>query len=81
MTSEYSLTVVIDKIYEYQLALEAALMELVHLTQQQRHEIAGENACDALKRIGEDSSLIKQGLAHLRTIHKEKAVRRKPTFS
>lgn len=71
MTSEYSLPVVIEKMYENQLALEAALMELVLLTEQQGNEIAGENARGALERIGENSGFIKQGLARLRTIHKD----------
>ncbi|MFJ5236998.1 hypothetical protein ACIP86_09775 [Pseudomonas neuropathica] len=65
MPSEYSLPVVLEKIYENQLALEAALMELVLLTEHQGNEAIGENARCALERIGENAGFIKQGLARL----------------
>ncbi|WP_460120323.1 hypothetical protein [Pseudomonas sp. H3_G09] len=68
MASEYSLTVVLDKIYENQLGLEAALMELVLLVEQQGYETIGENARVALERIGENAGFIKQGLARLRAL-------------
>ncbi|WP_223527746.1 hypothetical protein [Pseudomonas sp. A-RE-23] len=70
MASEYSLPAVLEKIYENQLALESALMELVLLTEQQGYEAAGENARGALEQIGENAGFIKQGLARL--ISKEK---------
>lgn len=70
MASEYSLNVVLEKMYENQLGLEAALMELVLLVEQQGYEAVGENARSALERIGENAGFIKQGLAHL--IAKEK---------
>ncbi|MFM9379640.1 hypothetical protein [Pseudomonas sp. UV AK001] len=65
MANEYSLPVVLDKIYENQLALEAALMELVLLAEQQGNDAVGENARCALERIGENAGFIKQGLARL----------------
>ncbi|RON66639.1 hypothetical protein BK669_00585 [Pseudomonas fluorescens] len=71
MASEYSLPIVLEKIYENQLALEAALMELVLLTEQQGHEAVGENARVALERIGENAGFIRQGLAQLRAIDQE----------
>lgn len=70
MLSEYSLPVVLEKIYENQLALEAALMEMVLLTERQGNEDTAENARCALERIGENAGFIKQGLARL--IAKEK---------
>lgn len=71
MASEYSLPVVLEKIYENQLALEAALMELVLLSERQGYETVGENARSALERVGENSGFIKQGLARLRTMEKD----------
>ena len=71
MASEYSLTVVLDKMYENQLGLEAALIELVLLVEQQGHEAVGENARVALERIGENAGFIKQGIARLRATGKE----------
>lgn len=65
MASEYSLTVVLEKIYENQLGLEAALMELVLLVEQQGYATVGENARASLERIGENAGFIKQGLARL----------------
>lgn len=70
MSSEYSLSVVIEKMYENQLGLEAALMELVLLVEQQGYKAEGENARVALERIGENAGFINQGLARLRTIEK-----------
>jgi hypothetical protein len=71
MSSEYSLTVVLEKIYENQLGLEAALMELVLLVEQQGYEAVGENARGALERIGENAGFIKQGFARLKKIENE----------
>ncbi|WP_236181508.1 hypothetical protein [Pseudomonas sputi] len=65
MASEYSLPVVLDKIYENQLALEAALMELVLLAEQGGYHAVGENARVALERIGENAGFINQGIARL----------------
>lgn len=71
MASEYSLPVVLEKIYENQIALEAALMELVLLTEQQGNAAVGENARCALGRIAENAGFIKQGLARLRALKNE----------
>ncbi|EXF94568.1 hypothetical protein HK44_001020 [Pseudomonas fluorescens HK44] len=60
MASEYSLTVVLEKMYENQLGLEAALMELVLLVEQQGYEPVGENA-----------GFNHQGLARLRNLEKD----------
>ncbi|WP_435037458.1 hypothetical protein [Pseudomonas neuropathica] len=65
MASEYSLTVVLEKMYENQLGLEAALMELVPLIESQGNETIGENARVALERTGENAGFIKQGIARL----------------
>lgn len=71
MASEYSLTVVIEKMHQNQLGLEAALMELVLLVEQQGYETIGENAGVALERIGENAGFINQGLARLRNQEKD----------
>lgn len=71
MASEYSLSIVLEKMYENQLGLEAALMELVLLVEQQGYETVGDNARVALERIGENAGFVKQGLARLRTLDKE----------
>lgn len=68
MASEYSLSVVLEKMYENQLGLEATMMELVLLVEQKGHGAVGENARAALERIGENAGFIKQGLARLRAI-------------
>ncbi len=66
MASEYSLPVVLEKINENQLALEAAIMELTLLVEQQGQKDVGENIRVALDRIGENAGFIKQGIARLR---------------
>lgn len=66
MSDEYSLGDVLERIYQNQLGLEAALMELtLHAEQQGLAEI-GENVRGALWVIGENAGYIKQGLAKLR---------------
>ncbi len=65
-SSEYSLPDTLERIYENQLALEAALMELTLLVERQGNFEAGENARGALHTIGENAGHIKQGLARLR---------------
>lgn len=62
---EYSLPDVLERIYENQLALEAALMELTFLVERQGHVDAGNNVRGALHTIGENAGHIKQGLARL----------------
>lgn len=63
---EYSLTDTLERIYENQLALEAALMELTLLVESQGHKDAGQNVRGALEAIGENAGHIKQGLARLK---------------
>ncbi|GGK45222.1 hypothetical protein SAMN04490189_4458 [Pseudomonas koreensis] len=71
MASEYSLSTVLEKIYENQIAIEAALMEVVLLVEQQGHHQAGDNARAALDRIGKNAGFIKQGVARLRNKEKD----------
>jgi hypothetical protein len=63
---EYSLTDTLERIYENQLALEAALMELTLLVESKGNAEAGDNVRGALEAIGENAGHIKQGLARLR---------------
>ncbi|WP_448124162.1 hypothetical protein [Pseudomonas veronii] len=65
---EYSLTDTLERIYENQLALEAALMELTLLVESQGHAEVGDNVRGALEVIGENAGHIKQGLARLRAL-------------
>ena len=68
MTAPYSLTDTLERIYENQLAVEAALMELTLIIVSQGHVEAGENIQGALHAIGENAGHIKQGLARLKGI-------------
>ncbi|NWD81006.1 hypothetical protein HX891_11540 [Pseudomonas reactans] len=63
MASEYSLTEVLERFYQNQLALEAALMELTLWTEKPNALEVGENIRGALHTIGENAGHIKQGLA------------------
>lgn len=65
MPDEYSLPALLERIYENQVALEAALMELVLVVERLGSVDAGDNARGALERIGENAGFIKQGLARL----------------
>ena len=66
MTSEYSLTDVLERFYQNQLALEAAVMELTLWADEQQNALeVGENVRGALHTIGENAGHIKQGLARL----------------
>jgi len=67
MTGEYSLSDVLERMYENQLGLEAALMELTLLAEKQDFTDVGENVRGALWAIGENAGHIKQGLAKLRS--------------
>ncbi|WP_289329492.1 hypothetical protein [Pseudomonas sp. 'CRE Jenny 4'] len=66
MASEYSLVDVLERMYENQLALEAAIMELVLWTEQRGEFTTGENVRGALQTFGENAGHIKQGLARLK---------------
>lgn len=67
MIKEYSLADLLEKMYENQLALEAALMELTLQFEAQGVTDLGENVRGALFVIGENAGHIRQGLAKLRT--------------
>lgn len=73
MPTEYSLPDTLERIYENQLALEAALMELTLWVERQGGAEAGENVRGALHTIGENAGHIKQGLAKLRLQHRDGA--------
>ncbi|QYM66721.1 hypothetical protein K1X80_16850 [Pseudomonas sp. So3.2b] len=66
MPSPYSLPDTLERIYENQLALEAAIMELTLLVESQGSVKAGGNVRGALETIGENAGHIKQGLARPR---------------
>jgi len=67
MSGEYSLPNLLERMYENQLALEAALMELTLQSEKQGLDEVGNNIRGALFVIGENAGHIKQGLAKLRT--------------
>ncbi|MEE4086420.1 hypothetical protein [Pseudomonas viridiflava] len=69
MMTEYSLSDVLERIYQNQLALEAALMELTLQVEAQGHADVGDNVRGALEAIGENAGHIKQGLARLNKLH------------
>lgn len=68
MPSEYSLSDVLERMYQNQLALEAALMELTLQIEAQGQAELGENIRGALDTIGENAGHIKQGLARLKKL-------------
>jgi len=65
MASEYSLPDVLERLYQNQLALEAAVMELTLWAEKQNSLEVGDNVRGALHTIGENAGHIKQGLALL----------------
>ncbi len=67
MAGEYSLPDLLERMYENQLALEAALMELALQSEKQGMDEVGNNVRGALFVIGENAGHIKQGFAKLRT--------------
>lgn len=66
MSAEYSLADLLERMYENQLALEAALMELALESENQGLSEVGDNVRGALFVIGENAGHIKQGLARLK---------------
>ena len=68
MPSEYSLSDVLERMYQNQLALEAALMELTLHAEKQGMSEVGDNVRGALWAIGENAGHIKQGLARLKKL-------------
>lgn len=67
MAMEYSLSDVLERMYENQLALEAALMELVLKNESQGSDDVGANIRGALYVIEQNAGHIKQGLAKLKS--------------
>ncbi|MBH3405812.1 hypothetical protein I5P86_12185 [Pseudomonas glycinae] len=67
MSEEYSLSDVLERMYENQLALEAALMELTLHAEMRGLSEVGENVRGALFAIAENAGHIKQGFAKLRS--------------
>ncbi|WP_447789251.1 hypothetical protein [Pseudomonas farris] len=66
MLGEYSLPDVLERIYENQLALEAAIMELTLLIEEQGAQEVGGNVRGALWTMSENTGYIRQGLARLK---------------
>lgn len=67
MSDKYSLSDVLERMYQNQLALEAALMELSLQAEKQGLTEVGENIRGTLWTIGENAGFIKQGLAKVRS--------------
>lgn len=74
MRTEYSLSDVLERIYDNELALEAVIMELVLLIESQGHTEVGDNIRGTLQVIGENAGHIKQGLAKLNLQDREDGV-------
>lgn len=68
MPSEYSLSDVLGRLYENQEALQAAIMELALLVEEQGAQEVGGNVRGALWTMGENAGHIKQGLARLKKL-------------
>jgi hypothetical protein len=68
MPSEYSLSDVLERLYENQQALQAAIMELTLLVEEQGAQEVGGNIRGALWTMGENAGHIKQGLARLKKL-------------
>lgn len=66
MPGDYSLSDVLERLYENQEALQAAIMELTLLVEEQGAQEVGGNIRGALWTMGENAGHIKQGLAKLR---------------
>jgi hypothetical protein len=68
MPSDYSLSDVLERLFENQQALEAAIMELTLLIEEQGAQVVGGNVRGALWTMGENAGHIKQGLARLKKL-------------
>jgi hypothetical protein len=69
MASDYSLSDVLERLFENQQALEAAIMELTLLIEEQGAQEVGGNVRGALWTMGENAGHIKQGLARLKKLN------------
>jgi hypothetical protein len=67
MSDKYSLSDVLERMYQNQLAFEAALMELTLQAEKQGLTEVGENIRVSLWTIGDNAGFIKQGLAKVRS--------------
>jgi hypothetical protein len=67
MADEYSLSDVLERMYQNQLGLEAALMELTLHLEKQGWVDVGDNVRGSLWAIGENAGHIKQGFAKLKS--------------
>ncbi|UVM33413.1 hypothetical protein [Pseudomonas sp. B21-019] len=68
MPSDYSLSDVLERLYENQQAVEAAVMELtLQIEKQGAREVDG-NVRGALWTMGENAGHIRQGLARLKKL-------------
>ncbi|QJI28954.1 hypothetical protein HKK55_09595 [Pseudomonas sp. ADAK18] len=72
MPNQHSLPAVLEKIYENQLALEAAIMELALAIERQGDEAVGENVREALSTIGKNVGHVKQALEKLKMDARDK---------
>jgi phosphoribosyl-AMP cyclohydrolase len=68
MPGDYSLSDVLERLYENQEALQAAIMELTLLVEEQGAQDVGGNVRGALWTMGENAGHIKQGLARLKKL-------------
>jgi hypothetical protein len=68
MPDDYPLSDVLERLYENQQALQAALMELTLLVEEQGAQEVGGNVRGALWTMGENAGHIKQGLARLKKL-------------
>lgn len=66
LSDEYSLSDVLERMYQTQLAVEAALMELTLRAEMQGQSEVGDNVRGALWAIAENAGHIKRGLAKLK---------------
>lgn len=66
MHGDFSLSGVLEKLYDSQLVLETAVMELTLRVEQQGSRELGKNARGAQQAIGKNSSHTKQALARLK---------------
>ncbi|MBK5415237.1 hypothetical protein [Pseudomonas sp. TH31] len=68
MPSEYSLSDLLERMYQNQLVLEAAMMELTLQVEKKGLAEVGDNIRGALCTTSENEGHIKQGLARLKRL-------------